>query len=156
MLTYRTKLTPKNKKHNIMAYGLSNYGKEEIMDTYFKGDETAPASFSVVLYNDTTDALADTDTDSTTAITSQPTGAAYAAQSVNLDATDMTGAMNGSYYEITLKDLTFDVSDSTETVDSFALLDGTSIFGRGALDSSRALSGENGSITYTQMKIKID
>lgn len=138
-----------------MAYGLSNYGKEEVFDTYFKGDETPPSSFDIVLYNDSTDTLTDSDT-SDTAITSEPTGASYAAQSVNLDGTDMSGAQSGDYYVITMKDVTFDVSDSTETVDSFAVLDGSNVFGRGALDTSRDLSNENGSITYQDIAVRLD
>lgn len=140
-----------------MAYGLTNYGKEELMDTYFKGDETPPTSFTVALYLDggAGDDLADTDV-LATAITTEASGGSYARQSVNLNGTDMTGGLSGTYYEITLKDLTFDVSDSTETVDAFALIDGTNIFARGPLDSSRNLSNENGNITYAEMKVRLD
>lgn len=74
----------------------------------------------VGLYNDSTDTLADTD--GYAAITTEPSGSAYAAQTV----TGGTVATNSGDTDITLPDASFDTSDSTQSVDAVYIRDTSS------------------------------
>jgi hypothetical protein len=90
----------------------------------------------VGLYNDSTDTLADGATYS--GITTEPAGASYAVQT----AAGGTVATNSGTTEIDLGSLSFDTSDSSQTVDALYVRDTTSgdLIFTNALDSSYDLS----------------
>lgn len=74
------------------------------------------ASLDLGLYNDSTDALGDTS--DVADITTEPTGTAYARQTDTYSALDLSGDWGIDNDSA----LSFDVSDSSETVDSFFLV----------------------------------
>jgi len=71
-------------------------------------------TFDIGLYNDSTDSLSDTS--DVGDITTEPAGSAYARQSDA--ATDFTASLSGGDIQIAGTTQTFDVSDSSQTVDS--------------------------------------
>lgn len=90
----------------------------------------------VGLFNDGTDAL--TDSSVYADITTEPAGAAYAAQGV----TGGTVSTDSGTTEIDLGSLTYDVSDSSQTVNAVYVRDSSSgdLIFTNALDSSYDLS----------------
>lgn len=89
-----------------MSYILTDIGEEWYTETALNG-----STVIVGLYNDTTDAIADAD--DLSAITTEPTGAAYARQSDTVTISKISG--NWGFDNDT--QLSFDVSDSSQTVD---------------------------------------
>jgi len=71
-------------------------------------------TFDIGLYNDSTDSLSDTSDVSD--ITTEPAGSAYSRQSEA--ATDFTASLVSDDIQIAGTTQTFDVSDSSQTVDS--------------------------------------
>ena len=95
-------------------HGIKNYGKEFMVD-YIFGNETGVSSFTVGLYRDATDDLGeDSDVGN---ITTEPTGASYSRQSVSF-GTNFTNSFDGADWQTVFDDVTFDLSDSNQTVDS--------------------------------------
>jgi len=84
-------------------------------------NDLSGVTYDVGLYNDTTDAL--TDADGYAAITTEPAGAAYASQSQAIVTIQLDSNSDG---QIVLDPVTFDVSDSTQTVDSVYVRDNAS------------------------------
>jgi hypothetical protein len=102
-----------------MTSGLKDTGEEFMTKQTFRTDLlTRPGSLDLLLFNDSTDALADSD--DLNAITTEPSGGAYARQTVNLDSTDITveDDANGDW-KITMTDQTYDTSDSSATIDAY-------------------------------------
>lgn len=95
-----------------MPANLHDQGEQLILNAAF-GSRTV----DVGLYNDSTDALSDSATYSS--ITTEPTGASYAVQSV----TGPTISLNSGTSELDLGNLSFDVSDSTVSVDAVYVRD---------------------------------
>lgn len=90
---------------------LHDHGEEFVQDLIINSGET----FQIGLYNDATDTLSDSSDIS--AITTEPAGSAYARQSET--ASSFSASLDGSNdIVITGSTQTFDVSDSTQTVDS--------------------------------------
>lgn len=87
---------------------LTNSGEEYIVENNANGE-----TITVGLYNDTTDALGETST--LTSITTEPAGAAYARQS----STVTTAQISGDFGFDNDTKLSFDTSDSSQTVDAF-------------------------------------
>lgn len=124
-----------------MAYILNDLGEELVMKNNMDG-----LTHNVGLYNDSTDAI--TDTDDLGAITTEPSGAAYARQSSIYSVADISGDWG---FDNDSK-LTYDVSDSSQTVDGSFLVhnfqavdtsDGSAqdhLIGTAALSQSRDLS----------------
>lgn len=125
-----------------MGYQLVNIGEELLMKNNMDG-----LSHDVGLYNDSTDAI--TDTDDLAAITTEPSGASYARQTSTYAVRDISG--NWGFDNDS--QLTFDTSDSSQAVDgsflvhNFASVDagdgGTAqdhLIGTAALSQSRDLS----------------
>lgn len=101
-----------------MTTQLHDTGEEFIIDTVFRQDTlTRPASVNVGLFNDTTDGLSDGNDIGD--ITTEPTGAAYAAQTATLDAADFSNTDSGGDWQTTIADQTFDTSDSSQDVDAY-------------------------------------
>lgn len=89
-----------------MSFILTDIGEEYLMENNANGE-----TVKVGLYNDSTDAI--TDTDNLSAITTEPTGSNYARQS----STVTTKQISGDFGFDNDSKLTFDTSDSTQTVD---------------------------------------
>lgn len=89
---------------------LHQHGEEFIQDLVIDSGET----FDIGLYNDSTDSLADSD--DLSAISTEPSGSNYSRQSDA--ATDFTATLESGDVQIAGTTQTFDVSDSTQTVDS--------------------------------------
>lgn len=93
-----------------MSAVLTNIGEE-----WYAKHAGEGASVSVGLYNDSTDAASDT-TDLGD-LTTEPTGSAYARQSDTLTASNQ----NTNWGPVTSSKLTFDTSDSSQSVDAYFL-----------------------------------
>lgn len=90
-----------------MSHILTNLGEEYIIKNGAIG-----SGFIVGLYNDVTDSIADAD--DLAAITSEPSGAAYDYQAAVMEADD-----DGDWHAQANAEVTFDTSNSNETVDSY-------------------------------------
>lgn len=121
-------------------------------ETFVLNNDLNTITFEVGLYNDSTDTLADSDGYS--AITTEPTGAAYAPQSQSTVTVQLDANSDG---QIVLDPVTFDVSDSTQTVDSVYVRDSAS----GALLFTNAigtqdLSTKDGSLEISNTGFSLD
>lgn len=92
-----------------------------MMDVVFRDDTvTKPSSVDVSLFNDSTDAL--TDSNDIGDVTTEPTGSAFARQTVNVDSSttpNFTVSDASGDWEASASDVVFDTSDSSQTVDSY-------------------------------------
>ncbi len=125
-----------------MATLLTDLGEEYVLETALEG-----VTLEVGVYNDGTDAI--TDTNDLADITTEPTGSAYARQA---DTYSLVDNANGNWQLDNNNQLTFDVSDSSQTVDSYFIVasfqaddtgDGSvtdHLIATGALSQSRDLS----------------
>jgi len=111
-----------------MPANLHDQGEKALLDAYFGG-----RTLDVGLYNDSTDSLSDSATYSD--ITTEPSGSAYSVQSVS--GPTVSQDSNG-VTEVDFGSLSFDVSDSTQTVDAVYVRDSSSgdLIFTNALDSS--------------------
>jgi hypothetical protein len=87
---------------------LTNIGEEYVIENNANG-----ATIDVGLYNDTTDALGETSTLSS--ITTEPAGASYARQTDTVTTEQISGDFGFDNDSL----LSFDTSDSSQTVDAF-------------------------------------
>jgi hypothetical protein len=101
-----------------MTTQLHDTGEEFVIDVVFRSDTlTKPGNVSVGLFNDSVDSLSDGSDIGD--ITTEPSGAAYAAQSASLDTTDFSTSDSGGDWQTTITDQTFDTSDSSQSVDAY-------------------------------------
>jgi len=98
-----------------MTTQLHDTGEEWLIDKAFNGGNGV-SSVSVGLYNDATDAL--NDSDDVGAISTEPTGSAYARQSLSLGSNFSAQDASGNW-EAIMDDVTFDTSDSDQSVDAY-------------------------------------
>jgi len=125
-----------------MSFILTDLGEEYVMETNTNG-----VTLSVGLYNDSTDAISDSD--DLAALTTEPAGSNYARQS----DTFATASLSGDYGFDNDSLITFDTSDSSQTVDAYFIVanfdsdvagdGGTAsdhLIATGALSQSRNLS----------------
>ena len=103
-----------------MTTQLHDTGEEAILDDFFEESLTKPASVTVGLYNDGTDALSDSS--DVGAITTEPSGSAYARQSASFGTGDFTNQDNAGDWESIIADQTFDTSDSSQSVDAYFIV----------------------------------
>lgn len=87
-----------------MGYILTDLGEEHFVKNGLK------VSFDFGLYDDGTDAIVDTD--DVGAITTEPSGSAYARQSVTISSTEVQDLSGDWGFQVTV---TFDTSDSSQT-----------------------------------------
>jgi hypothetical protein len=93
---------------------LHQHGEEFMQDLVIGSGKT----FDITLYNDSTDALGDTS--DLGAITTEPAGASYSRQGDA--ASGFTASLSSGDVQISGTTVTFDVSDSSQTVDSVAVI----------------------------------
>ncbi len=125
-----------------MGQHITVTGKQLFVESIFRADLlTRPSSVDVLLYNDSTDSI--TEVENIGDITTEPSGEAYARQSVNIDSSSVTLTEDGSNnYEVTLNQVTFDTSNSSQTVDGYGI-----IANFDATDSTGGNNGDNLIIT---------
>ena len=100
-----------------MVAGTHDVGEEWKQKTLFRQDLISRnASVSVGLYDDSTDSL--TESDDVGAITTEPTTGNYARQTASLDSSDFSLSQNGNSDLAAEYTVTFDVTNTTETVDA--------------------------------------
>lgn len=121
-------------------------------ETFTLNNDLSGVTYEVGLYNDSTDALADGD--GYAAITTEPTGSAYAPQT---QGTVTIGLDTNSDGQITLDPVTFDVSDSSNTVDSVYIRDSASgdLLFTNAI-GSQDLSTKDGSLEVSNTGFSLD
>lgn len=130
----------------MTSTGYHDTGEEWAQKWQFRQDLIARSTtISVLLYNDDTDVDGDGvsdgdqlgDADDLGAITTEPTGSAYARQTIGLDSTDIS--FSGTTAEFTV---TYDTSDSSVTVDAYAVIVTFDATGDGAANDHLLLSDE--------------
>lgn len=94
-----------------MSFLLTDLGEEWLVKNGADG-----VTLTVGLYNDATDAIGDTD--DLSAIGTEPGGAAYARQSITVSVADLSG--DWGFDNDT--QVSFDTSDSSQTVDGYLLI----------------------------------
>jgi len=129
-----------------MTTQLHDTGEEFIVDKVFTGGNSV-SSVSVGLYNDSTDAL--TDSDDVSAISTEPGGSNYGRQSASFEM-NFTNTNNSGDWETQMDDLVFDTSDSNQSVDAYFVVvnfnsddtgtDADHLFFTGSLDQTYDLS----------------
>jgi len=124
-----------------MAALLTDLGEEYTLKNNLEG-----ASFTILLYNDSTDSVADAD--DIADLTSEPSDGNYSRQSMTAEVVDS----GGDWQVQNTSQLTFDVTNTTGTVDSYGIVanfqatdtgDGSAtdhLICTGALSQSRDLS----------------
>jgi len=123
-------------------------GELYVQRTAFKANQvTRPSQITILLYNQSTDQV--TDNGNLSSIATEPTGSQYSRQTVSLDSSDITIADNGDI-EAQLKDLTFTVADSTQTINAYGVI--------ASYDATLLSQGNNGDnlIAYSQLQSTID
>jgi len=102
--------------------GTHDVGEEWKQKVLYRQDliGSRDTTLTVGLYNDATDALSDSD--DVGAITSEPTSGNYARQTLSTDTTDLSLSVNASTNVQADGTVTFDVTDTGETVDGFFVL----------------------------------
>jgi len=100
--------------------GTHDTGEEFKQKSIFRTDNiNRPTSITVGLYNDSTDNLSQSD--DVGAITTEPTTGNYSPQTSTLDSTDITLSVSSGDLEASTT-VTFDTSDTGETVDGYFVL----------------------------------
>lgn len=101
-----------------MANELFQTGEEfHIRRTYRTDTVNLNASVLFTLYNQSTDNLSDTSLISD--LTSEPTGSAFARQSLDLDTSSITVSLSSGNFQAQFDDVVFDTSDSSASVDAY-------------------------------------
>lgn len=102
--------------------GTHDVGEEFKQKSIYRQDliGSRSTSLTVGLYNDSTDSLSESD--DIAAITTEPTTGNYSRQTLSLDSGDLTLSQDGSSDLQTEGTVTFDVSDTGETVDGFFVI----------------------------------
>lgn len=103
-----------------MTTGLHDTGEEYIVDVIFDGSTTRVTSVQMLLFNDSTDALSESSDVGN--ISTEPTGSAYARQTINLDTNDVTNSDASGDWQSEFTTQTFDTSDSSQSVDAYGIV----------------------------------
>lgn len=115
-------------------------------------NDMSTVTYEVGLYDDSTDSLTDSATYSS--ITTEPSGSAYAAQTQGTVTVQLDGSSNG---QIVLDPVTFDVSDSSATVDSVYVRDSSTGDLIVANDiGAQDLSTKDGSLELSNIGFSLD
>lgn len=98
-----------------MTFQLHDTGKQYSTRVQLN-DVTPVSSVQIGLFNDSSDNLAASD--DVADINTEPQGASYSRQTVSAPS-DVTFALSGTQYNGEYVDLTFDTSDSSQTIDGY-------------------------------------
>ena len=109
----------------MVSSGLSDWGEEwKQLWKYRQDNITRDTSLEILLFNDSTDSI--TDSDDVGSVTTEPSDGNYTRQTVTLDSSDVTLTQESGEIQAQIV-VTFDVTDTTGTIDSaMALNDFTS------------------------------
>lgn len=121
-------------------------------ETFTMKNDLGAVTYDVGLYDDSVDGLIDSD--GYAQITTEPTGSAYSAQSQSTVTIQLDGSDNG---QIVLDPVTFDVSDSSASVDSVYVRDSSSgdlLFTNSI--GSQDLSTKDGSVEISNIGFSLD
>lgn len=119
-----------------MATGLKDSGEELLIKRCFRDDQiTMPTSVTLHLFDDNTDAIADSG--DFASITTQPasTGSAtYSPQTASLDTASVSTSFVSSNWQIDIADQAFDTSSlaASDTVRDYAISASVQLMGDGA------------------------
>lgn len=100
-----------------MANLLFDTGKEFLAKYVFEESVDKPSSVDVGLYHESDDNLSETD--DIDDITTEPNGSNYSRQSVDFGSTDWSTEFSDGDWDAFFDEITFDLSDSDNTVDSY-------------------------------------
>lgn len=105
-----------------MSFIVTDLGEEfETRSVWKPGSFTKPGSVDMGLYLDATDGISDGD--DLAQITTEPSGASYARQSISIDSADITISDNSNdNWQVTFADQTFDLSDSSQNIDGYFIV----------------------------------
>lgn len=104
----------------MAATGYHDTGEEWAQKHTYRQDQISrESSLDVLLYDDSTDDLADSDDIGD--ISTEPDSGNYSRQSFDLDSSDVELTEEGGDVRATVT-VTFDVTDTTETIDAYALV----------------------------------
>ena len=105
-----------------MGFIVTDLGEEfETRSVWKPSSFTKPSSVTMGLYLDSTDSISDSD--DLSAITTEPSGSAYARQSISLDSSDITIVDNtNGDWTVEFADQTFDLSDSSQNIDGYFIV----------------------------------
>lgn len=105
----------------MVSTGYHDTGEEWVQKTTFRQDliVSRDTAVDVLLFEDATDSLSDSD--DLGAITTEPTTGNYGRQSLSLDGADLSLSISGGDTRAT-GEVTFDVSNTTETIDAYAIV----------------------------------
>lgn len=123
-----------------MTTQLHDSGEEYLQKVVMDGTISRVTSVQVGLFNDATAGL--TDGSDSGNIAGEPGGAAYATQTVNLNGTDVTTQQTGGDWEAVFKDLTYDTSDSSASVDAYYVEMTVQLSGDGSATAHLLFTGD--------------
>lgn len=104
-----------------MAENITTVGAEFMIKAFYTTEATKPSSISVALYDDSTDAL--TESDDMSAVTTEPTDGNYARLTYAFGTTDFTSAQDSNNdWQAQFAEKTYDLSNTTGYVDSFLIV----------------------------------
>jgi len=104
----------------LVSNGYHDTGEEWAQKTTYRQDNIVTRdNVDILLYDDSTDAL--TDSDDIGAITTEPTTGNYTRQTETLDTSAFSLSVSGGDLRVTLN-TSFDVTNTTETVDALAVV----------------------------------
>lgn len=137
-----------------MADNLTHYGEEFIQKLAFTpGNITRPTNLEVLLFDDSTDTL--TDSDDVSAISTEPTDGNYTRQTISFDDTAFSHLVENTDSVAAMIDVVFDVINTTGDVDGFAVL-GTFLSDRAGDSSANQHIIFTGSLDQTYPLSKSD
>lgn len=103
-----------------MVTQLHNTGEEVMLRDFFEEsvDKTNISGLTIGLFSDNTDGL--TDADDVDSITTDPNGSAYARATLSFGTSQFTAESNANgNWQVVFSDMTFDTSDSSNSVDAY-------------------------------------
>lgn len=100
-----------------MATYFHDTGEEFERKHIFTNEVSKPTSITVGLYDDSTDALAESD--DVGAITTEPSDGNYTRLTYSFGTTDFTSTQSSGDWQADMADKDFDVTNTTGTVDSY-------------------------------------
>jgi len=104
----------------MVSTGYHDTGEEWAQKSTYRQDQISTRdNVDILLYNDNTDSLSDSD--DIGAITSEPTSGNYTRQTETLDTSAFSITQTGGDIRVTVS-TSFDVTNTTETVDALAVV----------------------------------
>lgn len=130
-----------------MGYQLFDAGEELRQKHFYTDEANRPSSLQMLVYDDATDALTDTDDDPDVDITTEATGAAYGRQNVAFTADFTVSQVSGDWIA-DYADQTFGLQDDSDgSTDSWATVANVALAGDGGTPADHLFL--NGSLSQS-------